>query len=192
MDIINAKCRKIHEKDLERLMCWRMLPEITKYMNTDPKLTMEGQKKWYQKIQEEEKREKLERSFYYWLLEVDDVPAGFVSLVDINWSERKVCTGVYIAEKSKKSLRLILDVQWNLYRYSFEVLGMHKVSEEVFEENRAVNRILDMCGSQREGVLRHHVLKDGVYYNVVTRGILEEEWLEKKKTLEYNLIEFED
>ena len=45
MDKINAYCRKIQEKDLEKLMQWRMRPDITKYMNTDPKLTIEGQKK---------------------------------------------------------------------------------------------------------------------------------------------------
>jgi hypothetical protein len=192
MDIIHAKCRKICEDDLEMLMHWRMQPDITRYMNTDPHLTMEGQRKWFCRIQEDAGK-KLEdgRKGFYWILEVDDVPAGFVSLVDIDYAAKKVHTGVYIAEKSKRSLRLTLDLQWNLYRYSFEQLEMNKVCEEVFAENKAVNRILDICGSSREGVLRQHVFKNGVYYDVVTRGILKSEWDVKKQTLEYNLIEME-
>lgn len=193
MDVIHARCRKIREDDLERMMNWRMLPEITKYMNTDPELTIEDQRRWYEKIKkEEEKSIENGRDGFYWLLEVDNEPAGFVSLVDIDWQSKRIHTGVYIAEKAKRSLRLIIDLQWNLYRYSFETLGMHKVCEEVFDENKAVNRILDMCGSKREGVLRAHVYKNGVYYDVVTRGILAEEWEEKKKSLEYNRIDFEE
>ena len=192
MDIIHANCRKIVEDDLEMLMHWRMRPDITYYMNSDPQLTMKDQREWYARIQEDEKKSQEDgRKGFYWILEVDGVPAGFVSLVDIDWRAKKVHTGVYIAEKEKRSLRLILDIQWNLYRYCFEVLGMNKVCEEVFAENKAVNRLLDMCGSTREGLLRDHVCKNGTYFDVVTRGILRSEWEEKKKNLEYNQIEME-
>ncbi len=36
--------RKISENDLEMIMKWRMMPEVTKYMYTDPQLTIDGQK----------------------------------------------------------------------------------------------------------------------------------------------------
>ena len=192
MEIINARCRKIKESDLKMIMDWRMFPEITKYLNTNPKLTMEGQYKWFYKIKaEEEKSIENGRKGFYWLLEVDEIPAGFVSLVNVDSTARKIETGVYIAVKEKRSMRLAIDIQWNLYDYAFEVLNMHKVCEEVFEANSAVNRILDMCGSKREGVLRDHICKEGQYYNVVVRGILKEEWMQKKKDLNYNVIEFE-
>ena len=145
MDKINAYCRKIQEKDLEKLMQWRMRPDITKYMNTDPKLTIEGQKKWFERIMKDSELSVEEgRKGFYWLLEVDGVPTGFVSLVNIDPLNQRTHTGVYIAEKAKRSLRLTLDLQWNLYRYSFDVLQMYKVCEEVFTENKAVNRILDI------------------------------------------------
>ena len=96
-----------------------------------------------------------------------------------------------VAVKAKRSIRLAVDIQWNLYEYAFNVLKMHKVCEEVFEKNRAVNRILDMCGSKREGILRDHVYKDGEFYNVVIRGMLKDEWDKTKKNLNYNHFEFE-
>ena len=49
---VSAKARKIKEEDLEMIMNWRMSPEVTKYMTTDPKLTLDGQKKWLRKINE--------------------------------------------------------------------------------------------------------------------------------------------
>lgn len=184
MEKINAYCRKIKEEDLEMIRHWRMLPEITRYMTTDPKISAADQKKWYDKIcaQTDDR---------YWLLEVDGVPSGVVSLVNPDKRSRQIHTGVYIAVKEKRSLRLILDVQWNLYDYAFDVLGMNKVCEEVFTENRSVLRILDICGSKVEGTLRDHVFKNNVYYDMTLRGILKREWEEKKKTVSYNRIPFE-
>ncbi len=179
---INAICRQIKEEDLEMIMNWRMMPEITRYMNSDPVLTLEGQKKWFKKIRESERD-------LYWMLEVDGVPSGVVSLVEFDG--HKVHTGVYIAAKEKRSLKLTMYLQWNLYRYSFEVLKANKVCEEVFEANKGVNRILDMCGSKREGVLRNHVYKNGEYYNVIVRGILKEEWTEIEKKHIFDIIRFE-
>lgn len=179
---INAFCRQIQETDLELIMNWRMLPEITRYMNTDPKLTIEGQRQWFEKIK------KSDRDFY-WILEVDGVASGVVSLVGYDLNQ--IHTGVYIAVKEKRSLKLTLYLQWNLYRYAFEYLGVHKVCEEVFSENKEVNRILDMCGSKREGVLRESVCKNGKYYDVVTRGILKSEWEEVKTKRTFDIIQFE-
>lgn len=179
---INAHCRQIKSEDLEMIMDWRMRPEITRYMNTDPKLTIEGQKKWLQKIQQSETE-------WSWILEVEGVPAGVVSLS--NYDGNKVYTGVYIAVKEKRSLKLTLYLQWNLYRYAFEHLHVNKVCEEIFSENKAVNRMMDMCGSKREGVLRSHIYKNGQYYDVVVRGILKEEWDSMKDNLKYDKILFD-
>ncbi len=179
---INARCRLIKPDDLEMIMDWRMRPEITRYMNTDPKLTIEGQKKWLQKIQQSETE-------WSWILEVEGVPAGVVSLG--NYDGNKVYTGVYIAVKEKRSLKLTLYLQWNLYRYAFEYLHVNKVCEEIFSENKAVNRMMDMCGSKREGVLRSHICKNGQYYDMVVRGILKEEWDSMKDNLKYDKIVFE-
>ena len=50
---MSVTLRKVTEGDLEQIMRWRMDPEITRYMNTDPKLTLEGQKKWFAKVQQD-------------------------------------------------------------------------------------------------------------------------------------------
>ncbi len=192
MEIINVKCRKIKEEDLRMIMDWRMMPEITQYLSSNPKLTMEGQHKWFENIKKDEENGLTdERKSYYWVLEVDGVPSGLVSLVNADYRANKIETGAYVAVKEKRSIRLAVDIQWNLYAYAFDVLKMHKVCEEVFEDNKAVNRILDMCGSKREGILRDHVYKEEKFYNVVVRGMLKDEWDSIKQNLSYNKFEFE-
>lgn len=192
MEIINVKCRKIKEEDLRMIMDWRMMPEITQYLSSNPKLTMEDQHKWFENIKKDEENGLTdERKSYYWVLEVDGVPSGLVSLVNADYRTNKIETGAYVAVKEKRSIRLAVDIQWNLYAYAFDVLKMHKVCEEVFEDNKAVNRILDMCGSKREGILRDHVYKEEKFYNVVVRGMLKDEWDSIKQNLSYNKFEFE-
>ncbi len=185
MQEINARCRLIREDDLELLMNWRMLPEITKYMNTDPVLTLDGQKKWFERIQKSE-------DSFYWMIEVDGVPAGLVSLVNLDNVNKRISSGVYIANKEKRSLFLIMSLQWNLYDYAFDKLGLNKVCEEVFSENKAVLRILDMCGSKKEGELKSHIHKNNNYYDVTVRGILKDDWSELKKKYSYSKFEFEE
>lgn len=62
----------------------------------------------------------------------------------------------------------------------------------MFSLNKPVLRILDMCGSKREGELRNHVFKNGIYYDVTVRGILQNEWNEMKESLNYNIVKIEE
>ena len=41
---VKSRFRLVKEEDLYTIMLWRMLPEITQFMCTDPKLTIEDQK----------------------------------------------------------------------------------------------------------------------------------------------------
>lgn len=185
MDKLDIKFQAIQESDLESIMHWRMQPDITKYMNTDPQLTIEDQYNWYKHILQQ-------KDEYYWIIVVDNVKVGIASLVNPDLSNRQIHTGVYVAVKEKRSLRLILDIQWNLYSFAFDILNYNKVCEEVFSINKPVLRILDMCGSKVEGELRDQVFKNNQYYNITIRSILRSEWNEMKPKLKYNKIYIED
>ena len=69
---MSVTLRKVTEGDLEQIMQWRMDPEITRYMNTDPKLTLEGQKQWFAKVQKDP-------DVSYWIIEIGGIPAGVIN-----------------------------------------------------------------------------------------------------------------
>ena len=81
--------RKIQEDDLEMIMNWRMDPDITRYMNTNPKLTIEGQKKWLDSIKRDEKTE-------HWVIVQNNKPIGLIYLEDIDWDNQTSSWGYYI------------------------------------------------------------------------------------------------
>ena len=42
--------RNIKEDDLEMILAWRTNPEVTRYMFTDPDLSLEKQRRWFERI----------------------------------------------------------------------------------------------------------------------------------------------
>jgi RimJ/RimL family protein N-acetyltransferase len=64
--------------------------------------------------------------------------------------------------------------------YGFESLGLHRVFASYFARNPTSGRVMEKLGMAREGLLRGHVRKWGVFENLVVRGVLREEWLSRK------------
>jgi RimJ/RimL family protein N-acetyltransferase len=55
-------------------------------------------------------------------------------------------------------------------------LGLHRIWAAHFARNEASGRVMEKLGMVREGCLRGHVRKWGVFEDLVVRGILREEW----------------
>ena len=178
-----TKLRPIQENELEMIMNWRMLPEITEYMYTDPKLTIEDQQRWYRSLHER-------KDIIAFMIEVDHTPCGILNITNIDYNNKRCSWGYYMAVKEKRSLKLAMTIEWNLYDYVFDVLGMNKLEGEIFSFNKNVLRIHQMCGSNIEGELREHIFKNGNYYDVTVTGILKEEWQKIKSQYDYEKINF--
>jgi UDP-4-amino-4,6-dideoxy-N-acetyl-beta-L-altrosamine N-acetyltransferase len=179
---IRAKLRPMIEEDLSMVMRWRMLPEITKYMNSDPVLTLEGQKKWFN-IQKENPDN------YLWIVEIEGIPSGVLTILDLDRRNKRCSSGLYIAVKEKRSLEFIMQLEWNLYDFVFDKLGINKYFAEIFSLNKGLIRIKQMCGSEIEGVLKQHIYKNDEYYDITVMGILRDKWNELKNTFHYDPIE---
>lgn len=176
--------RRLTENDLEKTMHWRMDPDITRFMNTDPVLTLEGQKKWFEKIQKDE-------TVRYWMIVVDGVDAGVINLADIDYEKKESNWGYYVGEKKARSLKLSLTLEWNLYDYVFETLRLSRLYNEVLSANEGVVKLHLMCGSKVDEIYPEHVEKNGVKYDVTAISITAEEWAEKKQSVKYDKIEME-
>lgn len=175
--------RPIHEDELEMIMNWRMLPEITKYMYTDPVLTLDSQRQWFDSL-------KNRTDIIPFMIEVDGGPCGTLTITDIDYVNRRCSWGYYVAVQEKRSLPLALALEWNLYDYVFDVLDMNKLTGEIFSFNKGVLRIHQMCGSEIEGVLKQHICKNGIFYDVTVTGILKGTWSELRQKRSYEKIPF--
>lgn len=174
----------LRKEHLKKVMEWRMRPDITRFMNTDPKLTLEGQMKWFDKI-------KMDTSQCNWIINVDGVPSGLINIFEIDRTNSRCSWGYYIANLDVRSLKLAMHLEWNLYDYVFEKLKLNKLCNETFVRNSPVINLHKLCGSKEDGILRQHICKNGEYYDVSVGSILAKEWAEKRQTISYETYDFE-
>jgi len=175
--------RGITEDDIEMIMKWRMSATVTKFMNTNPKLTLEGQKKWLSSL---EKNDRVR----YWIIEVDGVPAGLINLADIDWSGMNSSWGYYIGEEYLRSLRLAISLEMSLYDYVFDVLGFSEIHSEVFKLNEGVWKLHTACGCRIVRETVGEVEKEGVAYDIVHLSITRDEWYAIRDSKKYESIFF--
>lgn len=56
--------------------------------------------------------------------------------------------------------------------FGFEQLGLHRVMARHLVRNPASGRVMEKLGMQHEGILRHHVLKWGVFEDLAVYAVL--------------------
>lgn len=175
--------RPIVESDLENIMNWRMDPDITRYMNTNPKLTLEGQKKWFAGIQQN-------TDVRYWIIEVDGVAAGVINLTGLNREDGVLGWAYYVGEKKLRSMKLALALEMSLYDYIFEELGKNALIGDIFTLNKGVIALHLLCGSRIVEEKKAHVEKEGVRYDVTFMEMTAGRWQEVKLSKKYERILF--
>lgn len=186
---MNVKMTRICEDDLELVMDWRMRPYITKYMNTDPVLSIEGQRQWFKYISN--RNDQIHWIINYVLGGGINVPVGLINVVDIDRINNRCSWGYYVAEKKYRSFELAVGLECSLYDYVFDVLKLHKLCNETWRENEGVISLHAICGSREDGILREHIFKNGAYHDVSAGSILAPEWFARRDSMDYSKFEFE-
>lgn len=175
--------RAIEEADLENIMRWRMDPDITKYMNTNPKLTLEGQKKWLASI-------RTNSDVRYWMIEVDGAPAGVINLTGLDNPNGDLGWAYYVGEKKLRSIKTALSLEMSMYDYVFDTLQKNAVFGDIFTLNQGVIQLHKLCGCEIVEEKKAHVCKEGVYYDVTFMCMTAERWNDIRAGKKYEKIDF--
>jgi RimJ/RimL family protein N-acetyltransferase len=161
--------RGICEDDLDLIARWRMDPDITRWMNTDPVLTHDGQVEWLNRISADECGE-------YWMLEVDGEPAGLLQLFDIDLELGVAEWGYFIGERKLRSMAFAIAIEMSLYSHCFEDLGLNRVINGVHADNIGTIKLHELCGNRVVGVRKHAGEKNGIPYDIVDMEIDRPSW----------------
>jgi len=175
--------RRITEDDLEKIMNWRMDPDITKYMNTNPKLTLEGQKKWFASVKENP-------DVSYYMILVDGEEAGVVNLTGLTKEDGVIGWAYYVGEKHLRSLNTALVLETGVYDYVFGSLQKKAVISDVFTLNKGVIRLHLLCGAEIIEEKKGHIEKEGVSYDVTFMQMTAEKWNQVKDSKGCQDLEF--
>ena len=177
--------RKITRDDLEMIRQWRMLPEVTKYMYTDPMLTLDDQTKWFEKIKGDQSRRD-------WIIQYDGEDVGLANITNIDNFNKNCDWAYYLASVNIRGKGIGKAVELNMHHYVFEELGLHKLCCTVFSWNELVINIHKKYGSRIEGIRKEHIFKNGKFHDIVEMAILKSDWgQEVKGKYEYQIGTFE-
>lgn len=175
--------REIREADLEQIMNWRMDPDITRYMNTNPKLTLEGQKKWFSSVQSNE-------DVRYWVIEVEGQAAGVLNLTGLTNPTGDIGWAYYVGEKRLRSMKVALSLEMSMYDYVFDRLGKQAVYSDVFTLNKGVIVLHQLCGCEIVEERKQHVCKEDVWYDVTFMRMTADKWKQVRDSKQYEKIDF--
>lgn len=180
---VGVTLRAIRESDLEDIMRWRMDEEITRYMNTNPRLTLEVQKKWLAGV-------RASSDVRYWMIQVDKEPAGVINLTGLDNPRGDLGWAYYMGERRLRSIQRALSLEMSMYDYVFDVLGKRAVYGDVFSLNKGVIQLHKLCGCEIAEEKKNHVCKEGVWYDVTFMRMTAENWFAVRTTKKYEKIDF--
>jgi UDP-4-amino-4,6-dideoxy-N-acetyl-beta-L-altrosamine N-acetyltransferase len=172
--MVEIRLLKMNAGHLEKVRLWRMSKDVTDYMYTDPVITPEEQAEWFERV-------KLDGTKRFWIVNVDGLDVGLVSLYDIDFQNKRCFWAYYLADPSVRGKGVGGAIELNMLAYVFEVMNLNKLSCEVFAFNEKVVQIHKKYGSKIEGLFREHIFKKGVFWDVVSMAILKSEWLKVVK-----------
>jgi len=183
---MSYRLRLLRESDLALVMQWRMQPEVTKYMYTDPQLTIEGQRRWFDQVRQSGRD-------IVWVIEqlAGDRPIGLLSLTDIDRRHDRCAWAYYLGETDVRGAGLARSLEMNVYAFVFDTLGLNKLCCEVLSFNDRVVALHEKFGSKVEGVMRQHIRKNGQYHDVVRMGMLRADWPAARERFGLTAVEIE-
>jgi UDP-4-amino-4,6-dideoxy-N-acetyl-beta-L-altrosamine N-acetyltransferase len=165
--------RDLVAEDAPHLAQWRRDPEVNRWMGDSPPDTAEGWDGWTRAfIDDRDKRG--------WIIEQAGAPLGFLTLSGLLGPHRRAEWGWYVGDAAARGRGVGRAAQALGLDHAFEDLGLEKVWSEVLADNDAALKAQAAAGFLREGYLRRHVVKDGVFRDVVLLAIGAEEWRRRR------------
>jgi len=160
------------------VMNWRMLPEVTNFMSTDPKLTLDDQIKWYDKISKDQ-------NAYYFIIEYENIPIGYFSITNIDIANKHCFWSWYIANKDMREKKIGQNIMVTFFDLVFYKWRFNKVNTDVLSFNKRGKHLNLKFGAKIEGIFREHIFKNGEWVDMLRLAILKEEWDAIREHIKY-------
>ena len=141
-------------------------------MLTDISDDPQDQKEWFRKLS-------TDPACLYWIIEMDEVPIGLVSLAKIDRKTQECTIGYYIGEDEHAPLSgLFLPY---VYNHVFIEMGLKRIYGEVLAHNTGILKIHRLHGYRVLRTLKDRLQKNGETFDVMEVELMAEEWLKQKR-----------
>jgi UDP-4-amino-4,6-dideoxy-N-acetyl-beta-L-altrosamine N-acetyltransferase len=166
--------RTLERGDRERLLAWRNLPDVARWMYSDHAIGPDEHARWFDAALADPRRR-------YWIIEADGRPVGLANLYDLTPEHGRTAWAYYLADPTTRGQGIGAFVEYWIIEHVFGELGLTKLWCEVLIDNEPVWRLHEGFGFRREALLRQHVRKAGVLTDVVGLGLLAQDWAQTRE-----------
>ncbi len=165
--------RRMLTRDYKDMYSYASDPRVSRHLLWNPHESESFTKKYLKHLQREYDR----YLFYDWavLCKDDGKMIGTCGLTA--YSERHNIAEIgYVLNPAYWGRGIAAEAAGEVIRFAFDTVGVERVEARHMEGNEASGAVMQKCGLQKEGVLRHAVCKNGVYHNVHIYSILRSEY----------------
>lgn len=113
------------------------------------------------------------------IIEYQNQSVGQVRITDIDFRNQKAQFGIFVIKQFQKK-GIATTASRLLINYVFENLPINKIYLELFDYNKAAEKLYEKLGFFKEGIFREEVYKNGKFRNVIRMSILKSEWSKLK------------
>jgi UDP-4-amino-4,6-dideoxy-N-acetyl-beta-L-altrosamine N-acetyltransferase len=159
--------RPITTKDTQKVLAWRNSSGVVKNFIYRKPITVEEHMNWL----ENKVKKGLVHQFIVCTQE-HGIPIGSVYLQHFEEENRKAESGIFMGDEAVKGKGIGTEAVRLLKTYSFETLGLHKLTARVLAYNTASLKLHEKAGYVREAYLKDELFIDGKYEDLVLFGAI--------------------
>jgi len=166
------------EQDAPIFSKWTHDPEYMRLTEYDPARPLAP---FHVKKKFEEMEKEAHGDFYFFVLRLkeDDRAIGFAQIQWIEWNHGNAHFNMGIGSPEDRHKGYGSEALQMLLRYAFEEMNLYRLTCNTFEYNTGAQAFLTKHGFSCEVRRREAAYREGRYWDVLTYGILGEEWAKK-------------
>jgi len=113
---------------IEMIRNWRNDAKISQYMEFKEYITPEMQKKWFDKINNDDN--------YYFIIQVDNKEVGLINIKDIDYNIKEGEAGIFIYDDEYLNSEVAFKAVFVLFDYCFYKLKLEKIKAHILKTNK--------------------------------------------------------
>ena len=168
----NVRLGPLKKEYIPLYVKWFNNPEMLQYLMMIRPLTRENEEEWYANAI------KNQNAVFFAILLIDGGKDHLIGncAVKIDWKNKLGHLGITIGEKDNWGKGYGTEAMQLLVNYCFQTLNMHKVELNVYDFNTRAIKSYTKLDFKKEGCNRKSHYVNGKYVDLITMGILKDEW----------------
>jgi len=167
--------RPVETTDVSSIQRWHNDPELRKLARSgELPVTLEREEKDIKAASHAS-----DEAYLMIVKKLDNKPIGFIRVNDLTSSTKDVWLRMIIGDKSSWGKNYAGEALRSVLEWLFYELNIHRVTLGTYVTNKRAIKFFEKLGFRREGVIREAHFIDGKYHDIISFGLLKQEFHKK-------------